>query len=58
MTHAALTQEVRTKVLKRIPLGRLTAPADIADLAVFLASVRASFISGTVIPVDGGTLTT
>ncbi|HME30910.1 MAG TPA: hypothetical protein VKE53_13755 [Pseudolabrys sp.] len=29
-----------------------------ADLAVFLASARASFISGTVIPVDGGSLTT
>jgi 3-oxoacyl-[acyl-carrier protein] reductase len=58
MTRAALTDEVRTKVLARIPLGRLTTPADIADLAVFLASERANFISGTVIPVDGGILTT
>ena len=58
MTRAALTDKVRTKVLARIPLGRLTAPADIADLAVFLASERANFISGTVIPVDGGILTT
>jgi NAD(P)-dependent dehydrogenase (short-subunit alcohol dehydrogenase family) len=58
MTRGALTQEVRTKVLARIPLGRLTTPADIADLTVFLASARASFISGTVIPVDGGILTT
>jgi NAD(P)-dependent dehydrogenase (short-subunit alcohol dehydrogenase family) len=58
MTHNALTEEVRKKVMARIPLGRLTTPADIADLAVFLASARASFISGTVIPVDGGILTT
>jgi NAD(P)-dependent dehydrogenase (short-subunit alcohol dehydrogenase family) len=58
MTRAALTADVRKKVLARIPLGRLTTPSDIADLAVFLASARASFITGTVIPVDGGILTT
>jgi 3-oxoacyl-[acyl-carrier protein] reductase len=58
MTRAVLTDEIRKKVLARIPLGRLTTPSDIADLAVFLASDRASFISGTVIPVDGGILTT
>jgi 3-oxoacyl-[acyl-carrier protein] reductase len=58
MTHAALTEDVRRKVLARIPLGRLTSPSDIADLAVFLASDRASFITGAIIPVDGGILTT
>jgi len=34
------------------PLGRIGEPAEIADAAVFLA--RASFVTGTVIPVDGG----
>ena len=58
MTHAVLTADIREKVLARIPLGRLTSPSDIADLTVFLASDRASFITGTVIPVDGGILTT
>jgi NAD(P)-dependent dehydrogenase (short-subunit alcohol dehydrogenase family) len=58
MTHGVLTEEIRKKVLARIPLGRLTRPSDIADLTVFLASERASFITGTVIPVDGGILTT
>lgn len=58
MTHAALTDDARQKILARIPLGRLASLADIADLAVFLASDRASFITGTVIPVDGGILTT
>ena len=58
MTHAALTEEARRRILARIPLGRLTTLADIADLAVFLASDRASFITGAVIPVDGGILTT
>src|SRR5262245_170256 len=58
MTRTVLTDEVRTKVLERIPLRRLTTPVDVSDLAVFLASARASFISGAVIPVDGGILTT
>jgi NAD(P)-dependent dehydrogenase (short-subunit alcohol dehydrogenase family) len=58
MTNAALTAEARQKILARIPLGRLASLADIADLAVFLASDRAGFITGTAIPVDGGILTT
>jgi len=58
MTRAALTDEARTRILSRIPLGRLASLSDIADLAAFLASDRAAFITGTVIPVDGGILTT
>ncbi|MFZ1212724.1 MAG: SDR family oxidoreductase [Pseudolabrys sp.] len=45
-------------MLARIPLGRLAGLSDVADLAVFLVSDRASFITGTIIPVDGGILTT
>ncbi|HVI62527.1 MAG TPA: SDR family NAD(P)-dependent oxidoreductase [Bradyrhizobium sp.] len=58
MTHAALTAEARQRILLRIPLGRLAAPSDIADMVAFLASDRAAFITGTTIPVDGGILTT
>jgi len=58
MTHAALSSDARQKILARIPLGRLAGLSDVADLAVFLASNRAGFITGTVIPVDGGILTT
>ena len=37
-----------------IPVGRYGEPQEIADLVCFLASPRAGYISGTVIPVDGG----
>ncbi|MEM7404629.1 MAG: SDR family oxidoreductase [Pseudomonadota bacterium] len=36
------------------PLKRFAAPAEVADLIVFLASDRASYISGTVVTIDGG----
>lgn len=37
-----------------IPAGRFGEPGELADLAIFLASERARYINGTVIPVDGG----
>lgn len=58
MTNKLLTEEARTKILARIPLGRMAQLSDISNLAVFLASDRASFITGTSVPVDGGILTT
>ena len=36
------------------PVGRVGRPADVADAVVFLASARASFITGVTLPVDGG----
>lgn len=38
----------------RIPLGRLARPEDIADLAVFLASDKAAYLTGAIISMDGG----
>jgi 3-oxoacyl-[acyl-carrier protein] reductase len=40
--------------LETIAVRRLGAPAEIADVVCFLASVRASYVTGAVIPVDGG----
>jgi 2-dehydro-3-deoxy-D-gluconate 5-dehydrogenase len=42
------------RVLARTPAGRWGAPADLAGIAVFLASPASDFITGTAIPVDGG----
>jgi NAD(P)-dependent dehydrogenase (short-subunit alcohol dehydrogenase family) len=47
-------RQARESRLASIPLGRFGKPADIAGLAVFLASEESSWMTGTVIPVDGG----
>ena len=47
-------QEIMKKWVDSIPLGRLGAPEEIANLVVFLSSDRASYITGTIIQVDGG----
>ncbi|MBQ5880629.1 MAG: SDR family oxidoreductase, partial [Bacteroidaceae bacterium] len=51
---AALPDEVRADWAKKIPLRRGGQPEDIANVAVFLASDLASYVSGQVIQVDGG----
>jgi NAD(P)-dependent dehydrogenase (short-subunit alcohol dehydrogenase family) len=49
-------EEAERELVRSIPLGRLAAPAEIADVCVFLASPLASYISGEAINVDGGEL--
>lgn len=44
----------KQKVLSRTPMGKLGLPEDVANAAYFLASDEASYMTGTVIPVDGG----
>ncbi len=51
---AALGEEARKELLKRIPLNRLGQPDDIANAALFLAGPAARYITGQVLTVDGG----
>ena len=53
---ANLTPELRQVYLNRIPLKRMGTPQDIANLALFIASPQADYITGEVIAVDGGML--
>jgi len=46
--------ERKQKVMSRTPMGKLGEPADIGGAALFLASDNAQFITGVILPVDGG----
>ena len=48
------TPENRAKFIATIPLGRLSMPADIANVALFLAQDSSNFLTGLELPVDGG----
>jgi NAD(P)-dependent dehydrogenase (short-subunit alcohol dehydrogenase family) len=48
------SDEVKASVLSRIPLGRFGEPEDVAFPALWLASDEARYITGQIVPVDGG----
>ena len=50
----ALGPETRAMLVEETPLGRLGTPEDIAEAVAFLASDRASFLTGQVLTADGG----
>lgn len=51
---AVLSDDQKAGIVKNVPLGRYATPAEIAGVTVFLASDAATYITGAVIPVDGG----
>lgn len=51
---AVLTDEQRAAVKAQVPLGRYAAPAEVAAAVTWLASDGAAYVTGAVIPVDGG----
>lgn len=46
--------EAQTRAERSIPLGRICSPEEVANVAVFVASERASFMNGALITLDGG----
>ena len=51
---ATLDEKRREEIAKSVPLQRFCSAEEIADVVTFLASPQASYITGVVIPVDGG----
>ena len=49
-----MTEEAKKQIESKVPLGRIGEPSEIAEMAAFLASDKASYITGQVIHVDGG----
>ena len=50
----AIREDVRQKIVSEIPAGRLAMPDEVADAVAFLASEKASYITGTNLAVNGG----
>ncbi len=51
---AELSEDRRAEIVGNVPLGRYASPQEVADVALFMASPAAGYITGAVIPVDGG----
>jgi NAD(P)-dependent dehydrogenase (short-subunit alcohol dehydrogenase family) len=54
MSRLAPTPEARKLALDSVPLGRLGDVSQVADCCLWLASPMADYVTGAVIPVDGG----
>ena len=58
MLNGTLAAKGEDKMLEPVPLKRFVSPSDMAGAALYLASRAGSYVTGAVIPVDGGTATT
>jgi NAD(P)-dependent dehydrogenase (short-subunit alcohol dehydrogenase family) len=54
MAFALDDPQTRAAIAARVPLGRIGEPDDMAGAALFLASRAGRYLTGAVIPVDGG----
>jgi NAD(P)-dependent dehydrogenase (short-subunit alcohol dehydrogenase family) len=46
--------ELLQRMQAKIPLGRLATPEEVAQVVLFLASTHASYVTGAIVPMDGG----
>ena len=51
--HGITPEEAQARITARVPLGRLARPEEVADVVVFLASPRASYVTGASLVMDG-----
>ena len=49
-----LSQDIKSEIIKNIPIGKTGTTEDIASTALFLASKESKYITGQTITVDGG----
>jgi 3-oxoacyl-[acyl-carrier protein] reductase len=54
--HTGSLDDAEAAARSEVPAGRLGRPDEYGDLVAFLCSERAAYITGTVIPIDGGLL--
>jgi NAD(P)-dependent dehydrogenase (short-subunit alcohol dehydrogenase family) len=54
MARKATEEEVLAQGQARVPLRRYASAQEVADVALFLASERSSYVTGALIPMDGG----
>jgi 3-oxoacyl-[acyl-carrier protein] reductase len=51
---AALPEDRKKEILASVPLGRYASPEEVAGVVTWLASDAGAYVTGAVIPVDGG----
>jgi len=55
-TKGRMTREIKDDIAIKVPLGRLGTSEDVANVCLFLASYLSAYMTGTVLPVNGGLL--